>query len=244
MKKIFIFFATCFYLIIAVAPDDFPSCSRRDPNLGKCIYNSIYKLKPLFASGKLSPELTIDPLDPFYLPSVTFGRTPISKVTFSDIYIIGATNFNLKEIKAHYENGYLKVMPRVEIDRIDVKTKYYFPAFPIAPVGHVQISLLNVKVHGDARVRLYQRNGKEYAKVEQAKLMFDKIRAGNLKFSVPFRGEKMRDAGFFINSFIKYFSEPVVKVLYRLLEKRIDQVHIDVVNEFIKNVPATYFLSE
>jgi hypothetical protein len=146
--------------------------------------------------------------------------------------------------RAHYEDGYLKVMPRVELDRIDVKTKYFFPGFPFAPVGQVQISLLNVKVHGDARVRLSKRDGKEYATVEQAKLTFDSIKAGNLKFSIPFRGDKLRDAGFFINSFIKFFSEPVVKVVYRLLEKQIDQVHIDVVNEFIKEVPASYFLSE
>ncbi|KAG5668037.1 hypothetical protein PVAND_015994 [Polypedilum vanderplanki] len=244
MKKIFIFFAACFYLIIAVAPDDFPSCSRRDPNLGKCIYNSIYKLKPLFASGKLSPELTIDPLDPFYLPSVTFGRTPITKVTFSDIYIIGATNFNLKEIKAHYENGYLKVMPRVELDRIDVKCKYYIHLWPVSQLGQIELSLLNVKVHGDARVRLYQRNGKEYAKVEQAKLMFDSIKAGNLRYSVPWRANEVNDARVFLNNLLKNFSEPLMKFLYRLLEKRIDQVHIDVVNEFIKNVPASYFLSE
>jgi hypothetical protein len=50
-------------------------------------------------SGMLSPELTIDPLDPFYLPSISFGRTRLSKVTFSDVYIIGATDFNLKEIR-------------------------------------------------------------------------------------------------------------------------------------------------
>jgi hypothetical protein len=83
----------------AAASGDFPSCSRRDPELGRCIFNSIHQLKPQFSTGKLSPELTIDPLDPFYLPSISFGRTRLSKVTFSDIYIIGATDFNLKDIK-------------------------------------------------------------------------------------------------------------------------------------------------
>jgi hypothetical protein len=146
--------------------------------------------------------------------------------------------------RAHYEDGYLKVMPRVELDRIDVKTKYYIHAWPVSQLGQIEISLLDVKVHGDARVRLSKRDGKEYATVEQAKLTFDSIKAGNLRYSVPWRFDELRESGPLLNFFLKNFSEQLMKAMYRLLEKRIDQVHIDVVNEFIKDVPASYFLSE
>lgn len=147
---------------------------------------------------------------------------------------------------ANFKDNYLQVMPKVWLDRIDVDGNYNlgikFNGAPLELKGKFAVSLLDVKVHGDARVRLSIRNGNEYAKVEQAKLMFDSIKAGNVKFSLPFGGQ-LREPGMVLNFILKQHGEFILKSMYKILEERIDRIHIDVVNEFIKDVPATFFLT-
>jgi hypothetical protein len=86
-------------LIFAFAQDEFPACSRSDPDISSCIKNSINKLKDRFKTGDLGLGLQIDPLDPFLLKSIAFGSDNSVKVVLENVYIRGATNFDLKDIK-------------------------------------------------------------------------------------------------------------------------------------------------
>jgi hypothetical protein len=77
-------------------------------------------------------------------------------------------------------------------------------------------------------VRLYVReNGNEYAKVEQAKLKFESIKAGNVKLSTPI-SNNLREPGIISQTILKQHGEFILKMMYKLLEKRIDELHIDV----------------
>lgn len=99
----------------------------------------------------------------------------------------------------------------------------------------------NMEVHGNGRVKIYERNGVEYFNIEQAKLMFASIKPGNLKFSLPI-GRPINSI--VLNLIIRIIGDPVTKIGYRLFERQIDKVHLDVANDFIKDVPVSYFFSQ
>lgn len=76
----------------------FPLCSRRYPDIGQCILKALNKLRPNLASGRLTSDFIIEPLDPYVLPRYELGRGFFA-VKFYDIYIIGATGFKLKGLR-------------------------------------------------------------------------------------------------------------------------------------------------
>ena len=77
-------------------------------------------------------------------------------------------------------------MPHIFIDKLHIKTKYSISGFlPLPLNGDLEFTLSNMEVHGNGRVKIYERNGVEYFNIEQAKLMFASIKPGNLKFSLP-----------------------------------------------------------
>jgi hypothetical protein len=150
---------------------------------------------------------------------------------------------NLFDSSAYFDGDYLKFMPHIEYDKLDVTAKYSLDGIlPLPQTGKLSVSILDASIHGNGSVHIYKRDGLEYFKIEQAKLKFDKLKVGNIKFSLPV-GRSMETSPA-INSFLNVFDGIVFKFLYKVFEARIDEVHLDVANDFIKNVPVSYFFSD
>ena len=56
-------------------------------------------VRPRLATGRLSRDWIIDSVDPFYLNETDIRKSQLFTFTAYDIYMSGATNFDLKEIK-------------------------------------------------------------------------------------------------------------------------------------------------
>ena len=154
--------------------------------------------------------------------------------------IITITIFNFS---AYFDGDYLKFMPHIEYDILNVSAKYSLDGvFPFPQTGEFSLSLLDASIHGNGSVHIIKRDGIEYFKIEQAKLKFDRLKVGNVKFSLPV-GRSM-EPGPVLNSFLNIFDGILFKFLYKVFEARIDEVHLDVANDFIKNVPVSYFFSD
>lgn len=91
----------CSFVDLQDSSNVFPLCSKRYPDIGQCILKALNKLRPNLASGKLSADFIIEPLDPFVLPRYELGRGLLT-VKFYDINIIGATSFKLKNLRYVY----------------------------------------------------------------------------------------------------------------------------------------------
>lgn len=134
-------------------------------------------------------------------------------------------------------------MPHIEYDKLDVTARYSLDGIlPYPQYGEFSLSILDASIHGNGSVHIYKRDGVEYFKIEQAKLKFDKLKIGNVKFSLPI-GRSM-ETGPTINSFLNIFDGIIFKLLYKIFEARIDELHLNVANDFIKNVPVRYFFSD
>lgn len=144
--------------------------------------------------------------------------------------------------RAYFEGDFVKFMPHAEFNKIDIKAKYSFNSLlPLPHTGEISFTLSDVIIHGNGRVRIYKRNGKEYFNIEQAKLMFDSIKLGNIKSSFPVG--KPRNA-VLLNLLLSFIGDALAKTAYKIFEHRIDKLHLDVANDLFKNVPFDYFFSE
>lgn len=86
------------YIFILFQAHLFPFCSRRDPDIGKCITSAINKLRPNLATGKLSPDITIPPVDPYGPVEFDIDQR-LFKIKIYDLYFYGGTNYKIKNMR-------------------------------------------------------------------------------------------------------------------------------------------------
>jgi len=109
--------------------------------------------------------------------------------------------------------------------------------------GDISMSMLDASFHGNGSVHIYKkRDGMEYFKIEQAKLTIDRMKFGNIKFTLPNR--RKVEVSPLLTSVLNMFDGLLYKILYKTYEKKIDEVHLDTANGFIENVPVSYFFTD
>lgn len=74
-------------------------CKRNDPDLNKCIVESVNALRPLLATGKISDDFSIPPLEPLALSTVNMDRGSEFKATFSELLVSGPSKFQVDNLK-------------------------------------------------------------------------------------------------------------------------------------------------
>lgn len=76
-----------------------PRCARtvRDP--GKCILEAVEKLRPNLARGDFGDGWKLPKIEPLYLTGLRFYRGPDVNCLFDDIYVRGASNFQVEKLK-------------------------------------------------------------------------------------------------------------------------------------------------
>jgi hypothetical protein len=75
-------------------------CSKGDPNLNQCVYNSVERLKPYLVNG--IPEYDIPSLEPIDLGDLIVAGSRTGEglsITAKDIKAFGAGNYILKNLK-------------------------------------------------------------------------------------------------------------------------------------------------
>ncbi|XP_070507895.1 uncharacterized protein [Chironomus tepperi] len=238
-KILILFIFCCSFVDLQESNDVFPLCSRKYPDIGECILKALTKLRPKFKTGKLSPTFIIPAWDPYIIGDFKIDRGPI-KVSFLDVVALGATRYNIKSIRAYFEGEYLKFFPHIEIDRLDIKGK--FKIGEMHQQGEFSLSILDAVFHGNGSVHVYKKSdGIEYFKIEQAKLTIGRMKIGNIKFTLP--NGRLLEVGPMLSSVLNMFDGLLFKILYKVYEKPIDKVHLEVANGFLENVPVSYFFT-
>ncbi|XP_070507938.1 uncharacterized protein [Chironomus tepperi] len=244
-KILILLILECNFVNLQESPDVFPKCPRRSANFDQCMINMMNTVRPRLATGRLSKDWIIDSVDPFFLNETEITKTPLFTFTTYDIYMSGATNFDLKDIKHELNGNHLRVLDRVQIPEVKFKLKYRItsPILGQIPLsGNMSYSMINFKVHGDTGVRFYKREGVEYAEVVSVKLVIDNTKLDNVRLTLPIGFEYK--LGPISKAFVKMFGETLSKISYQILERIVDKTHIDTVNRFLANTPADIFFPD
>lgn len=162
-------------------------------------------------------------------------------LTYSGSPNLQITNKTLSNFSAYFQGDYLKFFPHIEIDRLDLQAKFRIGDMP--QYGELSMSMLDASFHGNGSVHVYKKSdGKEYFKIEQAKLKIDRMKLGNIKIRPP--NGRIMEVSPVLTSLLNMFDGLLYKFLYKINEEKIDEVHLDTANSFLVDVPVSYFFTE
>lgn len=89
-----------FSFFITTAPaSSIKVCSRNDPELSRCVIEAVNDLRPRLATGKISDQFQIPPLEPLALATVNMDRGAELKATFSELLVSGPSKFKIDNLK-------------------------------------------------------------------------------------------------------------------------------------------------
>lgn len=206
--------------IYGVLPSSIHVCSRNDPSLSKCVTDSVNALKPLLATGKISDDFSIPPLEPLSLATVNMDRGSEFKATFSDLLVNGPSKFQIDNLK-------------INIDKLTFDFNIYLPKLSFRGKYDLKIKLLllNIAGTGDlkgvientrARVKLYNerydKDGQQYMRVKRLAVKIQ-VEKGQFDMKDLFNGDPVLSqvGNQFINDNSRLFLDELTPGLERSL---------------------------
>ncbi|KAL6255407.1 hypothetical protein P5V15_013742 [Pogonomyrmex californicus] len=129
---------TLFAVAFAEIPSYIKVCNRNDPEINKCVLNSIDQLRSKLVTG--IPELEVPAIEPLVLKQVRLLRGPQAArldVNLTNIQIFGPSTFKIRDFKIDPKDVFLTF--KVGFQKLDFKGKYQINA---------QILLLNLVGEG------------------------------------------------------------------------------------------------
>ncbi|XP_058126349.1 protein takeout-like [Anopheles ziemanni] len=218
-------------------PPSIKVCSRNDPQLSRCVLESVNDLKPRLATGKISDSFQIPPMEPLALSSINMDRGAEFKGTFSELLVSGASKFRVDNMQINLDTlifDFNIFLPKLSFKgKYDLSIKLLF--LNIAGAGDLAGGIENL--HGRVKILCenYTKDGKEYIRVKKL-LVRIQIEKGRFDMKDLFRGDPvLSQAG---NQFINENSRLLLDELTPGLERSLAETFKNTANEIMKQ--ATY----
>ncbi|XP_030766706.1 putative beta-carotene-binding protein [Sitophilus oryzae] len=110
-------------LALATIPPYIKICSRNDPNLSKCVINSVEELRPKLKSG--IPELNVPGVEPLFLDEVKLRSGPNQakiNANITNIKVYGPSDFEILDLRVNLKKN--KFIFRVNVPKIYFEGDY------------------------------------------------------------------------------------------------------------------------
>ncbi|XP_014472151.1 PREDICTED: protein takeout-like isoform X2 [Dinoponera quadriceps] len=232
-------FHICFTIaLFAVASTDIPSyikiCSQNDPDLNKCIFNSIEQLRDNLAKG--IPELDVPPIEPLFLENLRLLRGPNSAsfdMNLTNIEVYGASTFKIDNLKVDINK--LLFTYNLTFSKLEFQGKYSIDA---------KILLFQLKGAGNLNgtFRDYRGNvvmkAKRIHKDNDTYLHFDKMKYGIyinkllINLNNLFNGDKL--LGDATNELLNENHDLILQDITPLLQNSLENLFLDVANKITR----------
>ncbi|XP_055641845.1 protein takeout-like [Toxorhynchites rutilus septentrionalis] len=219
--------------IFGAIPSTIRVCSRNDPNLSKCVIDSVNALKPQLATGKISDDFSIPPLEPLALATINMDRGSEFKATFTDVLVNGPSKFQIDNLK-------------INLDKLTFDFNIYLPKLSFRGKYDLKIKLLllNIAGTGDlkgalensrARVKLYceqyEKGDQKYMRVKRLAVKIQ-IEKGQFDMKDLFNGDPvLSQVG---NQFINENSRLFLDELTPGLERSLSDTFKNTANEILQ----------
>ncbi|KAF7282490.1 protein takeout-like [Rhynchophorus ferrugineus] len=219
-------------------------CSRSDPNLSRCIIDSVYQLRPLLAQG--IPEFDIPPCEPLVIPEVTIdqGHGPISvKSCYRDIRVYGPSQFQIKGIRIELDKGTLQI--KLFLPKLSVNAYYNMNGqIMMMPINGAGLSLgnyTNIDAILTMKARNIQKDEEIYFHIQDCTVDFN-IGHAQLYFQNLFNGNK--ELGDAMNSFLNNNWKTVSSEIKPILEDRLAEIFKKFANKIFHKHPISVLFTE
>lgn len=214
-------------------PSTIQVCRRSNPDINKCITDSVNSLRPRLATGKISDDFSIPPLEPLALASVNMDRGSEFKATFSDLLVSGPSQFQIDNLK-------------VNLDKLTFDFNIYLPKLSFRGKYDLKIKLLLLNIAGtgdlkgvlensQARVKLfgerYEKDGKPFMRAKRLAVKIQ-IEKGQFDMKDLFNGDAvLSQVG---NQFINDNSRLFLDELTPGLERSLSETFKNTANEILQ----------
>lgn len=219
--------------VLGALPSSIQVCRRSNPEINSCIVDSVNALRPLLASGKISDDFSIPPLEPLALSTVNMDRGSEFKATFSDLLVNGPSKFQIDNLKVNLEKltfDFNIYLPKLSFyGKYDLKIKLLL--LNIAGTGDLKGVLENSR----ARVKLYNerysKDGQQYMRVKRLAVKIQ-IEKGQFDMKDLFNGDPvLSQVG---NQFINDNSRLFLDELTPGLERSLSETFKSTANEILQ----------
>jgi len=216
-------------------PSTIRTCSRNDPNIAKCIIESVKEIQPRLASGVLAPDFRIPGLEPLKLDNIHIDRGPNFQVYLTNMVVTkGASHFKIEKLKANLKEpsfDFIIHLPRLEFKgKYDMKIRIVL--VDIAGKGDILGVLEDYKARVKLRGRPYQKNGQTYIKFDKIQL---KIQVGRNQIELKNLFQNNPTLGQVGNTFINENSGYFISEIIPSLEKNLSDIFTKAANDVIAN---------
>ncbi|XP_071053221.1 protein takeout-like [Onthophagus taurus] len=191
--KITLFFLICCSCTVysngkATIPSFIHLCKQSDPEMNKCILNTVTELKPNLAKG--IPEIRLVPLSPFKMEKLSLKSGNNLELELTDVELGNLMSFEIEHF--NMDLGTVGVELNMKFPLVEVKGKYklkgHLLLLDLNGSGHCVINLKDVVLKTKLYGKRTQKAGKEYLdfnkcdvdiQISDADVNFENLFAGN-----------------------------------------------------------------
>ncbi|CAB3360918.1 Hypothetical predicted protein [Cloeon dipterum] len=235
-------------LLAASAARTIPSyvkiCSRNDPQLNRCLVDSVDKLRPYLAKG--IPEFRIPPYDPLLIPkvSLTQGEGPVSfKSEFNNLKTSGARDVVVRDVEVDLKNLVVTLdlfFPKLRIQS-DYEVDGRILVVPVQGSGYSDGNFTSVEAHIVLSGNEEKRKELTYVSLKDRTVKLE-IGGATMHFDNLFNGNKQ--LGDTTNRFFNENWRDIVREIKPVLEDTIAEVVHGIVRQVFDLYPLEQLLPE
>ncbi|XP_043525051.1 circadian clock-controlled protein daywake-like [Frieseomelitta varia] len=159
--RLFLFLAAIVGFAVAQIPSYIPVCGLRNPNLDKCIINSVITVTEKLQHG--IPELDLPPADPLNIGTFVLTDLPNFKAVGSDVKLKGLSNYHINFFHLDVEKQRTDI--NITFDELSLNSVFNVTArilFPIEETGNVLLTARNANAHIVLTYVVTKRGDKRY----------------------------------------------------------------------------------
>ncbi|XP_018049406.1 PREDICTED: uncharacterized protein LOC108687893 [Atta colombica] len=223
-----------FTLMMAYTAAEIPSyihiCGRRNPNLDKCIIDSIDNLKDFICKG--IPELNTPPLVPFFMKHITISDTDNAKLYLKDAEIIGLCDFTINSF--HIDIDKLHFNMDLLFKHVRLNGTYDFDIRVLLPFVHkgpIYLTVDDVGAKGEVDMKLVTKNDKKYVYLSKINLKLD---FKKLNYILDMNEKQSTQLNEIISNFFGSNEEEFISKIKPSIEKEVSKQILIRANNIVK----------
>ncbi|XP_072763885.1 protein takeout [Anoplolepis gracilipes] len=221
-------------------PEYVKQCSRSDPKLTNCLINALDHLRPYLRVG--IPEIELPSVEPFRMDELTLSLTGGAngyKIQLRDLYVKGASNYTVEDIKLGSPFQAIVRMPALILDA-HYSSSGVLIILPASGNGtfHARFGDATALVKGTVSTK--SREGKTYLNVDNLDVILG-VKDVQMRVSKIFKNNRILTEA--INLFLRENGQEVLKVMEPQLKKKLSTLFAGIVNQLLRHVPVESFLT-
>lgn len=148
-------------LTSAAIPSYIKICGRRNPQINKCVEESVRQLTPKLLNG--IPEIEVPPLDPLYVDEIALASLDDFHAIATNVKIRGLSKFDVKYLKIDLKNQ--KIDFELNFNKVYMDADYDVKAKILVPIkekGPIKTIAENVNAKVSLKLQIVERRGGKY----------------------------------------------------------------------------------